>query len=205
MKKRSLDDKRAKLLDAASRMLERDGFQQFKVAELAREASVSISTIYTFFGSKEGIYLAYIGARADELFAALDGFRSEDPLERLKHYVAIVSDMAEQGRFVLEEGVRDNPLFFNTTTNEFPDRARQLYGFLAARFREINPELGEEEALKLGYGFNGHLHGYIQHWVGAGGVLRDLTEGLCETFVCLAMHCYGDRRGPKQTKREAGK
>ena len=204
MEKRSLEAKRAKLLETASQMLERSGYRQFKVAELAKEASVSISTVYALFGSKEGIYLAYIGARADELFDAIDGFRSEDPLERLKHYVAIVSNMAEQGKFVLEEGARDNPLFFNTTTNEFPDRARQLYGFLAARFREINPGLDEGEALKLGYGFNGHLHGYMQHWVGAGGELRDLTEGLCETFVCLAMHCYGDRRSSKQTKQEAG-
>ncbi|WP_345987265.1 TetR/AcrR family transcriptional regulator [Sulfurimonas sp. HSL1-2] len=198
MSKRVPDMKKAKLLEVASMMLEREGFQQFKVAELARAGSVSISTVYAIFGSKEGIYFAYIEAKIVTLFEGLDRVAAEGPLIQLKHYANIIFGMVEQGRPVLEEGIRNNPLFFNALSNEFPQSAQKLYTFLAACFLKINPDLDERQARLLAYAFNGQLHGYLQYWVAAGGDPQALAEQLCDTFVCQAKACH------PQTRHTAG-
>jgi len=192
MKNSGIESKKDRLLEIASQMLERHGFGQLKVAELAKEGSVSISTVYTLFGSKEGIYLAYIEAKIDVMFDAIDTFASDDPVARLKHYVAIVFGMLEQGKLVLEEGMLNNPLFFNALSNEFPESSKKLYAFLAACLSEINPDLDARQADLLGHAFNGQLHGYMQYWITAGGDLHALAETLCDTYVCMARHCYGD-------------
>lgn len=194
MENRSLEAKRAKLLETASQMLERSGYRQFKVAELAREASVSISTVYALFGSKEGLFLAYLETKIRELFDAIERVAEQDPILRLKHYASVVFGMAEKGKLIHEEGIRNNPLFFNTLSNEFPESSKKLYAFLAACLSEINPELDERQACRLGYGFNGQLHGYMRYWVTVGGSPQALSEELCNTYVCLARECYPHRR-----------
>ena len=203
MKTSALETKRAALLDIASQMLRREGFQRFKVAALAEAGSVSISTIYALFGSKEGIYLAYLEAKIVFLFEAIDGYTAREPVLRLKHYAGTIFKMAEEGKLMLEEGVRNNPLFFNALSNEFPQSAQKLYAFLAACLSEINPDLDERQAGLLGFAFNGQLHGYLQFWMTAGGDIHELADELCDTFVCFARECYPNGRDLFQESGEA--
>ncbi|MHC3995571.1 TetR/AcrR family transcriptional regulator [Thiomicrolovo sp. ZZH C-3] len=190
MKQSATDAKKARLLALASTMLEQKGFQQLKVAELARAGSVSISTVYAIFGSKEGIYLSYIESKIDALLEAIDGIADEDPVMQLKQYAGFIFGTLEQGRLVFEEGVSSNPLFFNSVSNEFPQSAKKIHSFLAACFSKINPGLEKEQTDLLGYAFSGQLHGYMQYWVMAGGDPLVLAEQLCDTFICQTKGCY---------------
>ncbi|WP_345984837.1 TetR/AcrR family transcriptional regulator [Sulfurimonas sp. HSL-1656] len=195
MKKSVMDAKKARLLALASTMLEQKGYQQLKVAELARAGSVSISTVYAIFGSKEGIYLAYIESKIAALLEAIDGIADEDPVLQLKQYAGFIFGTLEQGRIVLEEGVRNNPLFFNALSNEFSQSAKKIHSFLTACFAKINPGLEKEQTDLLVYIFSGQLHGYMQYWVVAGGNPLALAEQLCETFICQTKGCYPYAQG----------
>ncbi|UFS61841.1 TetR/AcrR family transcriptional regulator [Sulfurimonas sp. HSL-3221] len=195
------DTKRVKLLEMAAQMLEREGFQQFKVAELAKAGSVSISTVYAMFGSKEGIYLAYIEAKIAMLFEGIDRLNADDPVLQLQHYASMIFEMVQQGRLVLEEGVRNNPLFFSALGNEFPQSAQKLYAFLASCFSKINPNLDQRAAQLCAYAFNGQLHGYLQFWVVAGGDPQALAEQLCDTFICQTRGSYTDAQHKTADKK----
>ena len=60
IKTKIYDLKKELLLQEASVHFEAVGFEQMKVADLAKTAGVSIGTIYALFESKDGLYLAYI-------------------------------------------------------------------------------------------------------------------------------------------------
>lgn len=77
--------RRGQIVEAATRLLATRGFHQMSVSDLAREANISVGTIYQYVKNKEDILLLVIrdimeGYR-DKVPRAMDGF--DDPLERL--------------------------------------------------------------------------------------------------------------------------
>ena len=85
--RRTLAEHRSRqLLDAAARLMEREGSEAVSMQALAAEAGVSVGLIYRYFGSKEDVLYAVIvdvlDALATALPAALDD-APEDPVRRL--------------------------------------------------------------------------------------------------------------------------
>lgn len=74
------------LLDAAARLMEREGSEAVSMQALAAEAGVSVGLIYRYFGSKDDILLAVImqvlDAFAAQVPAAIEA-AGEDPVRRL--------------------------------------------------------------------------------------------------------------------------
>lgn len=58
---------RAALVDAARRVFERDGFLASRLTDITAEASCSTGSFYTYFNSKEEIFLAVMEAARDEM------------------------------------------------------------------------------------------------------------------------------------------
>jgi AcrR family transcriptional regulator len=68
------------LLQIAGQVFARDGYHSAQMDEIARLAGVSKPMLYTYFGSKEGLYLAYIERSGQELLDRLQGpFSAHDP------------------------------------------------------------------------------------------------------------------------------
>ena len=74
------------LLDAAARLMERDGSEAVSMQALAAEAGVSVGLIYRYFGSKDDVLLAVIvdvlDAFGSQVPAAVEG-AGADPVRRL--------------------------------------------------------------------------------------------------------------------------
>ena len=62
---------RETLLDAAERLIAAQGYEAATVAALVKEAGIPASSIYHFFGSKEGVLLAVMERGAERFFAEL--------------------------------------------------------------------------------------------------------------------------------------
>lgn len=79
------EQREAQILDIAGEIFAAEGFHGAAMDEIAARADVSKPMIYTYFGSKQGLYLAYIDAAgrrlADEIRNAVDPDRPLD--ERL--------------------------------------------------------------------------------------------------------------------------
>jgi AcrR family transcriptional regulator len=77
------------VLDAAERVMAEHGFEAATLAHLVDEAGIPMSSVYHYFGSKDGILLAVMQRGADRFFADLP------PIERRvgpeKHLQAVVS------------------------------------------------------------------------------------------------------------------
>jgi AcrR family transcriptional regulator len=62
---------REAVLDAAERLMARKGYEAATVAALVDEAGIPPSSIYHYFGSKEGVLLAVMERGAEQFFQAL--------------------------------------------------------------------------------------------------------------------------------------
>lgn len=82
------------VLDAAERVMSQEGFDAATVARVVEESGIPMSSVYHYFGSKEGILLAVM-ERGNERFLAdvpdIDR-RLGTPEEHLTRFVAVAAD-----------------------------------------------------------------------------------------------------------------
>ena len=84
---------REALLDAAERLMAEHGYDGATVAALVDEAGVPASSIYHYFGSKEGVLLAVMERGAERFFEALPDL--DRPLgSQAEHLQALVQTIA---------------------------------------------------------------------------------------------------------------
>ena len=76
---------RERLLDAASELFYAEGVQSVGIDRVIERAGVAKASLYSTFGSKEGLVCAYLNARHEETLARLRSAvaATEDPIERL--------------------------------------------------------------------------------------------------------------------------
>ena len=66
------------VLDAAERVMARHGYQAATVARVVEEAGIPMSSVYHYFGSKEGILLAVMERGAHRFFGDLPATQGRD-------------------------------------------------------------------------------------------------------------------------------
>ncbi len=87
------------LLDVAGHLFARDGYHSASMDEIARLGDVSKPMVYSYFGSKEGLYLAYIERTGGELLERLERAFGEDrPRVRMRWRVGEFLKFVEQHR-----------------------------------------------------------------------------------------------------------
>src|SRR5260370_32734202 len=76
---------RDRLLQAASELFYAEGVQSVGIDRVIEQAGVAKASLYSTFGSKEGLVCAYLNARHEETLARLRSAvaATEDPIERL--------------------------------------------------------------------------------------------------------------------------
>lgn len=98
-----VDETRGRILDAARALLASDGYREFTVDTVAREADVSRATVYYQFGSKAGLLeglfddLAARGRMSD----LAEAFQEADPLAALDRFIGIVIRFYATDRILL--------------------------------------------------------------------------------------------------------
>jgi len=89
---------RQRLLDSARAVFERHGYYDARVVDIATEASVGHGTFYSYFDSKDDVFVAVAQAVTDSLFGAYDIPRGLDPIERIhatnRRYVELYEENA---------------------------------------------------------------------------------------------------------------
>ncbi len=81
------------VLDAAERVMAEHGFEAATLARVVTEAGIPMSSVYHYFGSKDGILLAVMERGADRFFADLPDLnrRPGRPVRPAQHLARVVS------------------------------------------------------------------------------------------------------------------
>lgn len=82
---------RTQLLDAAEEVFGRKGFHDTTLKEIAEQAGFSVGSVYSFFESKEDLFVSVFLRRGDEFMPVLEAIVATegDPLARLHELVEL--------------------------------------------------------------------------------------------------------------------
>jgi len=86
------------VLDAAERVMAEHGYEAATLARVVEEAGIPMSSVYHYFGSKDGILLAVMERGADRFFAGLPDLtrRAGRPAQHLARVVTAVIGTLER-------------------------------------------------------------------------------------------------------------
>ena len=173
------------LLQEASVLFEEVGYEEMKVANLAKIAGVSIGTIYGFFESKEGLYLAYIEHQIKTFTKELEKRTVEvdDAELKLKVFIEMKFSYYSNKSEALQHSVKNNPFFFNALYKENVHPLQNIFLFQAECFKEINKNLNDDSAMEMAYLFNGFTDGYVSRWFEVQDDLMAKVDESCALFV----------------------
>lgn len=89
---------REAVLDAAERLIAEHGYEAATVAALVEEAGIPASSVYHYFGSKEGVLMAVMERGAERFFAQLPDFdrRIGSRQEHLRVVVETVGSLLDR-------------------------------------------------------------------------------------------------------------
>ncbi len=183
--------KKELLLEEASKMFEEVGYEQMKVANLAKAAKVSVGTIYAIFNSKEELYFSYLEHQINNFFKELEGkvTNNSSPNEKIKIFIELKFSYYTQKKKAIEKSATNNPLFFNTLAREHSKAFEKIYLFLQECFIELNPKIHKEKATRMAFAINGFSDGYISLWLELNDNLMDKVDEVSKLFISMIESC----------------
>ncbi len=129
------------ILDVAGQVFARAGYESAPMDEIADRAGVSKPMLYTYFGSKEGLYLAYIERAGGELVERLVGAAPPEDQSTAGLKARITEFLA----FVEEHGDGWKVLFRElASTRPFAERVAGLRERIAEAIRRMIDAAGLE-------------------------------------------------------------
>jgi AcrR family transcriptional regulator len=121
---------REAVLDAAERLMAEQGYEAASVAALVAEAGIPASSIYHYFGSKEGVLLAVMERGAERFFAELPALdrRSGSQREHLRALVDVTAATLDRHPAFLRILVvmAAQPVVSDGEVHRVVDRVREL-------------------------------------------------------------------------------
>ncbi|MFD0542918.1 TetR family transcriptional regulator [Streptomyces mexicanus] len=204
---RSADRRRRELLEAADRVVLRDG-PQASMNAIAAEAGITKPILYRHFGDKGGLYAAlaqrHTDALLDSLRAALDApaERRERVESTLDTYLAAIEARPQVYRFLM------HPAEGGQGGDQGGDQGFDVGKHSAPLLRRMGEELAQviEERLDLGpnsqqlarvwgHGIVGMMHAAGDWWLGERPCSRaDLVRGLAD-LLWGRLAAAGDKMG----------
>lgn len=180
--------KRDLILEEAERLFVLEGFENMKIAELAKNVEVSVGTIYTLFGSKENLYTNFILAQIEHYGEVIRREISPiaDPVEKLKKLISIKYEAMMKNRNALRQSIINDPTFFlNTTDDEHP--LMEMFRFIAD---EVMVPLAQQfgsskDPLELTFLLEGLSIGTIKYATIRGEELTGRCDETVEHFLIL--------------------
>lgn len=191
------------LLDAAARVMERDGSHAVSMQAVAAEADVSVGLIYRYFGGKDELLLAVILNVLEDVarsVAAAMETAGDDPVERLAAAFGAYCTVIDRHRHAtvltyresksLDGAGRERIKAFEVETTQPLVRVLRE-GIDAGILRPVEPELVADDLLLLAHAWA------LKHWY----FERTLDlEGYVRSQLSLALHGLLE---PRQRRRYA--
>ncbi len=145
---KKIPDVRQKILKSAERLFNHYTYEEVDVRLIAKEAGVSVGTIYYHFTDKSGIFVSAFEKSLDKWFGTLERIKNSGvhPTQRLTQYLMFLcqgtNDKLEAVKIMFFEGIFASPADSQCKQlNKLFDRIKsQLVVDIAAILKEMIPK-----------------------------------------------------------------
>lgn len=95
---RKIPDVREKILKSAQRLFNQHTYEEVDMRLIARNAGVSVGTVYYHFTDKTGIFVSAFEKSLDKLFVKLEGIRNSNlhPVYRMDQYLTFLHQVSNE-------------------------------------------------------------------------------------------------------------
>lgn len=169
MKKEIAEFKKNHILKIAGAHFDEFGYEKTQILSIAKEAEVSIGTIYAFFKNKDGLFMAYIHNRINNSYERVlsDIKELKDPVEKLKVIIKNKFSEFASCRHNIQEILVKNPMFLVQVGFGDGNPMQKVYRLIADILKELSKikPLKSDDFIQLAYNLKSLSNGYVERWV----------------------------------------
>ena len=133
-------DTRARLVAAARRVFERDGFHRPRVADICEQAGISQPSFYTYFDTKEGIFREVVDGIDTELLAGPDSDPDDGAMVRLRAAIRRYLEFYRDNAAILTVVDQVNAFDQDPRADRLADSRQRLARAIERRIRSYQDE-----------------------------------------------------------------
>ncbi len=180
IKKRVKEYKKELLLQKVSYLFEKEGFENVKMADIAKYCNISVGALYKLFLSKEDLFYEYVKYQIDIFYdILLSRFKTlSSPEERLKAFISLMFKTFTQKKRILIDTIAGDPLFFAKLNIKKENPAKKVYSLLENEFENME-NIKIKDGKKIAVLFKSFVYGYIEYWL---LYQKDINEMVDEAY-----------------------
>lgn len=160
--------KKSIIIEVADKAFQTFGYEATAVSNIAKEAEVSIGTIYGFFESKDGLFRAvhdFKISQAHQFLHTMFENNPDSPRENLKGLLTFYFTEITQHKISVQEMLLSSPFRIGcASSNDDPSLA--LYKLIASEIEKLHKKMPLHATDFLQYAFNlrNQAAAYIERW-----------------------------------------
>jgi len=156
------------IIEIADRAFQANGYEETAVSNIAKEAEVSIGTIYGFFESKDGLFRAvhdFKISKAYEYLSAMFENNPDAPRDNLKAVLTFYFTEISQHKKSVQEMLLSSPFRIGCASSN-DDPSLELYRLIAKEIENLHMQMPLRSTDFLQYSFNlrNQAAAYIERW-----------------------------------------
>lgn len=186
-KRKVQEMKRELILEEASSLFVKEGYENMKISELAKNTGVLVGAIYSMFGSKEGLYNQYIMGQIEYYIDIMEKELENctDLLEMLKICTKIKFTAMIENKNALKENLISDPTFYLHVSSDEHNPITQISIYISEKvMKPLADSFGtKRSATELFFLFDGITFGMIKYWIMTGGDLMGRVDNAVEDFL----------------------
>lgn len=188
MKEEIANLKKNYILEIAAKHFTDVGFEHTQVSVIAKDAEVSIGTIYGFFENKEGLFTAFIRREIEQAYNELVEAvaKTADPLEKLRIIVQKKFEHLDSKKKNMKELLNKNPMFLVQTALGEGCPMKKIYDMTADVLRDLSKTMPmkNDDYLQMAYNFKALSNGYIERWAAEDAYeFKDKSDEVVDYFI----------------------
>lgn len=140
--------KRSLIIETAHKYFKLYGYTGVQIDKIAKELGIGVGTIYSMFGSKEGLFLSWVFSIIEGAYKELKAkFEDEkNPLLRCKIFVSFKLGYYEKNKSILRDYIQNNQIFLKNTARGKENPMKKIYALVADSIKELTKISGVNES-----------------------------------------------------------
>lgn len=155
--------KKKLILDTASEYFKTLGYEKTQIDRISKDLSIGVGTIYGYFASKEGLFMAWLKYVIDNASAEMQEYCDVEtnPVQKLKMVVEYKIKYFEKNKTTIKGYMQNNQLFLRGISRRKEHPMAKAYNYCAGIIKDLKP-MGDNDAYLLAVIFDGIINSYIE-------------------------------------------
>lgn len=169
MKTQIKELRKSLILEVAAKHFREFGYEKTQIEKISKELNVGVGTIYSIFGSKEGLFMGHINNVISSAFTEIKELiqKIDDPINKLEVFVNYKFGYYEKNKFLMRDYMANNQFFVKNVQRGVENPMKSIYKYVASiidDFTNLPEENKSEDCYLLAHILDGIINGYIERY-----------------------------------------